>query len=182
MTETPASAVRAREDLESVIWHHLPARLPHAAGLVDILLSAADAFAVRGSAGARARLGDTWRRLCPQGRPEDAGTVMLAADRYAAISVAAELTALEPSALRAARRDDLAEAARRRGRGHLELAAGEAVTAADRPRAQCGCGRQYDHVDAEGKHRCTECRRRQAREAMTRHRARKRAGRLPEAA
>ena len=63
-------------------------------------------------------------------------------------------------------------ARRAAARGHLELVTAPAPVL---PPGACPCGREYDHVDAEGKRRCSECRRRQAREAMARYRARKKA-------
>jgi len=152
-------AAAAREVLESVIWRHLPPRARYAAGRADILLAAADAFAAHGSARARGALGEMWRHLSPQSPPASGEAVLLAADRYAAASVAAAAGALESPFLQAARRRELAWAA-----------------PAGLARAQCPCGREYDITDYEGKRRCSECRRRQAREAMARYRARKRAG------
>jgi hypothetical protein len=173
--EADGAPALAREALEAVIWRHLPPGTVYAAGRTDIILAAADAYAARGAARAREALGEMWWHLSPQPRHAGAEEVLQAADMYAAASVAAVLGALESPSVQAARRDELARAAGRE-RGHLELVAGQAGGTVAAAWAQCPCGREYDVTDCEGKRRCSECRRRQAREAMTRYRARKRAG------
>jgi hypothetical protein len=104
------AAAQAREALEAVIWRHLPARDPGAAGRVDVILTAADVFAERGSARARQALGEMWRHLSPQSPVPAGDAVLAAADVYAAVSIAERLGALESRSRQAERRRELARA------------------------------------------------------------------------